>query len=218
MTASESFEVFGTTAVLIVTDAAVLGAARRIADAELVAVDLACSRFRVDSELSGLNRARGQLTTMSELLATLVAAALRAAELTDGDVDPTCAQALASAGYDRDFGEVGAGAMTPTPAAGQVAGWRSVELNPARRVIRLANAAQLDLGATAKAWAADRCAGQIAGTLGCGVLVSLGGDVAVAGPPPSDGWRVRVTDDHAGPDDAPGQTVLPAAWLPLAPR
>ncbi|HKR71387.1 MAG TPA: FAD:protein FMN transferase, partial [Streptosporangiaceae bacterium] len=32
-------------------------------------------------------------------------------------------------------------------------------------------------------------------------------DVAVAGLPPPGGWRIRVTDDHAAPADAPGQTV-----------
>jgi thiamine biosynthesis lipoprotein len=47
----------------------------------------------------------------------------------------------------------------------------------------------------------------VAARTGCGVLVSLGGDVAVAGPPPGDGWQVRVTDDHAAAADEPGQTV-----------
>ena len=39
------------------------------------------------------------------------------------------------------------------------------------------------------------------------MLVSLGGDVAVAGTPPPEGWQIRVADDHAAPPDAPGQTV-----------
>lgn len=39
------------------------------------------------------------------------------------------------------------------------------------------------------------------------MLVSLGGDIAVAGPAPDGGWRVRVTDDHAAPPGEPGQTV-----------
>jgi thiamine biosynthesis lipoprotein len=217
MTATESFPVFGTTAVLVVTDQAMLGRARAITDAELAAVDRACSRFRPDSELSLLNRAQGELTPVSELFAALIAEALRAAELTDGDVDPTCGQALVSAGYDRDFGELRAGAGGPAvvaPAgvaaagvAGPIPGWRSVHLDPVTPAVRLGSGAQLDLGSTAKAWSADHCAGQIADRLGCGVLVSLGGDVAVAGPPPGDGWRVRVTDDHAATADAPGETV-----------
>ena len=41
----------------------------------------------------------------------------------------------------------------------------------------------LDLGATAKALAADRAArARVAAATGCGVLVNLGGDIADRGP------------------------------------
>ena len=43
--------------------------------------------------------------------------------------------------------------------------------------------------------------------LGCSVLVSLGGDLALGGPAPDGGWPVRVTEDHAASFDAPGQTI-----------
>ena len=62
---------------------------------------------------------------------------------------------------------------------------------------------RLDLGATAKAWAADRSAARITSRLGCGVLVSLGGDIAVAGPAPDGGWRIRVQDVTGAPGDPP---------------
>jgi thiamine biosynthesis lipoprotein len=232
--ALDSFEVFGTTAVLIVTRPAALGRARAIADAELAAVDRACSRFRPDSELRTLNTARGELTEVSELFAMLIRQALRAAELTDGAVTPTCGRALVAAGYDRDLAAVLArgddllaeghprtpdGPQPPAELARDppapplkalprpVPSWRDVWLDPDKRLARLAHGAELDLGSTAKAWSADHCAGLIARTLDCGALVSLGGDIAVAGPPPSGGWQVRVTDDHAAPADAPGQTV-----------
>ena len=84
--AQDTFGVFGTTATLLITDAAALPAARRLADAELAAVDLACSRFRADSELSALNAAGGATTGISELFAELLDEALRAARLTDGAV------------------------------------------------------------------------------------------------------------------------------------
>lgn len=208
----DAFAVFGTTAVLLVTEAAALGAARALADTELAAVDLACSRFRPDSELTALNQADGAAVTVSPLFADLLAAALRAARLTDGDVDPTCGQALVGIGYDRDFAEVpAASAGAYGGDRGSVPGWNSVSLDPAVLRVCLGQGAQLDLGATAKAWSADRCADLIAAQLGCGILVSLGGDIAVAGQPPADGWRVRVTDDHAAGPDAPGQTVTIAA-------
>jgi thiamine biosynthesis lipoprotein len=221
----ETFRVFGTTATLLLTDATAMPAARELADAELAAVDLACSRFRADSELTKVNKAGGATTGISPLLATLIGEALRAARLTAGDVDPTCATALTALGYDRDFDEVKAQARSgsrskaasapsaPSAAsgldapAGRVPGWRKVELSTDPPQVTLAGGAQLDLGATAKAWAADRCAEVIAAQLNCAVLVSLGGDIAVAGAAPAGGWRVRVTDDHAAGPDAPGQTV-----------
>jgi FAD:protein FMN transferase len=206
----DTFKVFGTTATLLVSDAESVDDARAIADAELSAVDRACSRFRPDSELSALNESGGAVVSVSELFAQLLEAALRAARLTDGDVDPTCGQALAEIGYDRDFAEVRAAGPRP-PLAGLAArpvpGWHCLQLDGERRLAQLTNGARLDLGATGKAWAADRCADLIAAKTGSGALVSLGGDIAVAGPPPADGWRVRVTDDHAAGPDAPGQTV-----------
>jgi thiamine biosynthesis lipoprotein ApbE len=54
----------------------------------------------------------------------------------------------------------------------------------------------LDLGATAKALAADRAAARAAGVTGGGVLVSLGGDLAAFGDPPAGGWTVSISDDH----------------------
>jgi FAD:protein FMN transferase len=207
--ATERFGVFGTTAVLVVTDKAALPAARSLADAELAAIDLACSRFRPDSELSILNTSAGEPRAVSEFFAELIEHALRAAELTDGDVDPTCGRAMAAAGYDRDFDEVRAGAgRTASMTAGPVPGWTSVRLDRERRMVRLDNGAQLDLGSTAKAAAADRCAALIAAELGGGVLISLGGDIAVAGTPPDGGWQVKVTDDHAAGPEAPGQVVM----------
>src|SRR4029077_19125692 len=57
------------------------------------------------------------------------------------------------------------------------------------------------------AWAADVASRRVAEALGCGVLVSLGGDVAVAGPPPRSGWRVAVADWHGTPDAHVDATV-----------
>jgi len=204
----DTFEVFGTTAVLLVTSPQAAHRARAIADELLADIDLAGSRFRSDSELSRLNEAGGEPVEISPTFADLLAAALRAARLTGGDVDPTCGSALTAFGYDRDFADVPAAAHGKrVSTVGPVPGWRCVHLDPGTRRAWLEHGAKLDLGATAKAWAADRCAERIAGTLGCGVLVSLGGDVAVAGPPPPGGWQVRVTDDHSAPSWAAGQTV-----------
>jgi thiamine biosynthesis lipoprotein len=60
---------------------------------------------------------------------------------------------------------------------------------------------ELDLGATAKALIADRAAAAAALVSGAGVLVSIGGDIAVSGKAPSGGWTVGIADDHTTPFD-----------------
>jgi thiamine biosynthesis lipoprotein len=55
--------------------------------------------------------------------------------------------------------------------------------------------------------AADRAAALLADQLGDGVLVSLGGDVAVAGAPPVGGWAVGIAADSATPADEVDQVV-----------
>lgn len=87
------------------------------------------------------------------------------------------------------------------------AGWRTVAVDRSISTIRIPAGVRLDLGATAKAWAADRAAQAAAEATGCGVLVSLGGDIATCGEAPGSGWQIRVTDDHRSDPTAPGQTV-----------
>ena len=197
------FPAIGTTATLLVTDAAGARVAEAMLRADLSALDLACSRFRADSEIRSLQRSAGAVTTVSPLLAAALHTALRAAELTDGAVDPTVGAAMAAIGYDRDFAALPAD--RPGRPSAPAPGWWRIGWNPARREVLLPRGIALDVGATAKALAADRAAERIAATLRCGVLVSLGGDLSVAGTAPSGGWPVLVGDDHTRPDTEPAE-------------
>ncbi len=207
--ASATWEALGTTVVLRLTDPAALGAARAEVEAELEAIDRACSRFRADSELSRVNADAGRSVAVSSLLVGALEVALRAAELTGGDVDPTVGESLVLAGYDRDWRLLSGSSEEPSPAitARVRAGWRTVALDRATSSVCIPAGVRLDLGATAKAWAADRSAQAAAAASDCGVLVGLGGDIATAGAAPECGWRIRVTDDHRSDLSAPGQTV-----------
>jgi thiamine biosynthesis lipoprotein ApbE len=229
--ASASWEALGTSVDLRLTDPAALALARDGVESELDAIDRACSRFRTDSELTRLNASAGRAVVVSPLLIEALEVALRAASITNGDVDPTVGLALELAGYDRDWRLLEAPqrlrpASLRAPERGLeereraieqperaaltarlLPGWRAVRIDRARRSVRIPRGVRLDLGATAKAWAADRAAKAAAEATGCGVLVSLGGDIATCGPAPPAGWEIRVTDDHRSDPSAPGQTV-----------
>jgi thiamine biosynthesis lipoprotein ApbE len=206
---SATWEALGTTVVLALTDPFALRAARAEVELELDAIDRACSRFRADSELSLVNALAGRSMRVSALLMGALEVALRAAQLTGGDVDPTVGEALELAGYDRDWRLLSSDAEEPPPpiTARVSAGWRTVSLDRATSSVRTPTGVRLDLGATAKAWAADRSAQAAAAASDCGVLVSLGGDIATAGAAPEGGWLIRVTDDHRSDLSAEGQTV-----------
>jgi thiamine biosynthesis lipoprotein len=198
-----SFPALGTTASVVVTDDTSLGAAQALLATKLRLLDRTCSRFRPDSELARANSRAGRTIDVSPLLAELVAVALGAAQSSEGCVDPTLGSALRTAGYDRTFElvrirgswEIG----SREPGRGR---WREVKLDRDHHTLHAPAGVELDLGSTAKAWAADDAAITIAGATGAGVLVSLGGDIAIAGPGPAGGWPVRVSDDHAAPPGA----------------
>jgi thiamine biosynthesis lipoprotein len=201
--AAATWTALGTTASVHVTDPSALDDARAGVEDELAAIDLACSRFRDDSELTRVNEASGHPTPIGPLLAEAVEVALRAARLTGGMVDPTIGEALVLAGYDRDFASLRP--STRPLQAVRVPGWQAVSLDRDRGLLTIPRGVRLDLGATAKALAADRAAAAAARTCPeTGVLVNLGGDIAVAGPAPEEGWLVGVADDHR---DAPDQLL-----------
>jgi FAD:protein FMN transferase len=207
--ASVSFPALGTTAFLCVADVASLPSARKELERELAEIDASCSRFRSDSELVRLNHASGTgPVAVSDRLLEAVEVALEAAASTDGLVDPTVGRTLRLAGYDRRFVFVRLrDGLSFYHGFAAVPGARAVRIDRSRGTIALERGVELDLGATAKALAADRSARMAARACATGVLVSLGGDVAVAGDPPSGGWAVRIADDHSSPLDGPGPTV-----------
>ena len=197
MTGARGWELWSTSCRLVVTDADRLDAAGEIVDGLLADVDRACSRFRPDSELLTLARDEDGWSTVSPLLADLLGVALEAARLTEGAVDPTIANTLVDLGYDDDIRSVRERTGPVLRIVRRPAGWSSLRLEggpEGHSRLWMPAGTQLDLGATAKARAADLCAAAVADTLGTGVLVSLGGDIATAGTGPDGGWQVTVQD------------------------
>ena len=182
---------------LVVSVPTSMVAAVTILHRELDRIDAATSRFRTNSELSGLHRAAqsGLPVRVSPDLLQAITVALRAAELSGGSVDPTVGEAMCQLGYDRDFAQLADRRLGPFPEGGPVPGWLSVEVDAVRSTVTLSPGTTLDLGATAKALAADRAAQAITSQLGCAAMVSLGGDIAVAGEP-STRFDVGISDVH----------------------
>jgi len=198
------FDVWSTTATLVVTDPDSLDAALAELDDELAGIDATCSRFRSDSEINTVLAAPGRDVHLSPVLNAAITAALRVADATNDLVDPTVAAAVIAQGYDSDIAAVVARAMTDgaigtSTSAGRPApgAWR-IRHDPATAVLHVPAGVGIDLGATAKALAADRAATRIARVTGSGALVGLGGDIAVAGDAPVGGWRIAIAEDHRG--------------------
>ena len=202
-----TFRAIGTTATVVVRRPHQAERAAALLRDEIDAMDLACSRFRADSELCGLLAHAGQSVVVSARLFEALDVGCAAAARTQGAVDPTVGNALEDLGYDRDF-EAVARRVAPAPRAlGPVAGYGHIHLSAPTRTVRIPRGVRIDLGATAKALIADRAAARIGAALGGGVLVSLGGEVAVAGEPPGEGWPVGIALDSAAAVDEVHQVV-----------
>lgn len=160
-------------------------AVERLLHDEVARMDAAASRFWEDSQISAINARPGEWVEVSGYLCEVIEASLEAAELTDGLVNPCMGHFVDAAGYRawRD-GQVPAPVHKPS-APGR---WQQVEVSRDR--VRIPRDTQLDVGAVAKGWLADRLAHMAAEEFGCDILANMGGDLrcAAAGQP----WQVSV--------------------------
>jgi FAD:protein FMN transferase len=200
-TTERTFRALGTTATVVVTVRSLADVAESIMRDEVEAIDQACSRFRPDSDLAYFHACAGRAVEVSPLLFEALDVAHSVAARTHGAVDPTVGRAVEALGYDRDFDQIQSRPLRVTDL-GPAPGFRHLQLDRARRTARVPKGVRLDLGSSAKALLADRAVARIARELGSGALVSIGGDIAVAGTPPPDGWSIGIAVDSAtGPDD-----------------
>ena len=129
------------------------------------------TRFAADSELMRVNATSGPVL-VSPRFAHVVEAALAAARMTDGLVDPTLLDAIEAAGYDRDFDVLPEDGPARPGAVGR---WREVRLGG--RLLTRPDDVRLDLNGVVKSMAVDDALALI----GEG-WVSAGGDLATSRP------------------------------------
>jgi len=167
-------------------------------------IDRRLSRFDARSDLSRLNADPRTNVPAGPMLRDAVAAALRAAVLSGGLVDPTLLGGLRRAGYSDSRAQSQPAPLMPALASAPPRGparpaaaaeWRSVEVDDRAGLIRRPPDLELDLGGTVKGWAADL----LAARLGCHgrCAVDVGGDLRVDGGR-GHPWEVRVRHPLTG--------------------
>lgn len=182
--------------------------------AHVAALEARWSRFRDDSELSRINAADGAPCLVSDDTAVLVGSLRDAWVATAGRFDPTVS--VARLGYTTSFETLGSTLPGPPiggdPSAGArgagrdvaAPGCADVEVDRRLGLVRVPAGVALDPGGLGKGLAADLVVGETMRAGAAGVLVNIGGDVAVAGTPLGGGpWALSI--EHPDPGvSAPG--------------
>lgn len=184
----------GTTAHVVVD-----GAGRELVDLaveQLATLEARWSRFRNDSELSRLNTADGRPTVVHHHTTMLVERSVWSWRRTSGRFDPTVLDALEAAGYSTGFEELPE--TTPSPTGVPSPGCQCIQVDPALDLVQLPPGVRLDPGGIGKGLAADLVAVSLVDQGATGAMVSVGGDLRVAGEPPTDGWELEI-DHHVAP-------------------
>ncbi|MEX1105812.1 MAG: FAD:protein FMN transferase [Ilumatobacteraceae bacterium] len=158
------------------------------------------SRFVATSDVSRLNRAAGDdPVCVDASTVRLLEAMASGAEATDGAYDPTLLAPLVSLGYAASW-EDPAAVTSLLPGTALRSDVRRVLVDRRLGVVQLPPGAVVDAGGIGKGLAADIAVEAVlAAVPGAGAMVSIGGDVRVAGAPPdATGWVVAVADEPGG--------------------
>ncbi|NNN20801.1 MAG: FAD:protein FMN transferase [Acidimicrobiales bacterium] len=230
-----SFKAIGTSVEVLLTETSSAQYAIELVREQIEELDETASRFRYDSELMKLCSINASPSIVSPLLYELLTVAIRGCEITGGALDPTVGRALIQSGYDRDFslirdlnnqchpnhpsansGKSGKrignflnSDRSRTSSENLVPGIAALTLSSRANLVYLTPGTLLDLGATAKAYAADRASKAIVDRFGGGALVSIGGDISISGETPPGGFIVGVAErsgDVKGADESLAMT------------
>lgn len=188
----EEFRAMGTTISLLLPESqAALGT--RIVRSLFSEWEQVLSRFLPNSELSQLNAHRGTPVAVSDLLYTVLATALTAAQATQGVYDPALLDQLVRVGYDRTFDDLPAVRFDPIIPGEPGGRWRGIKVDPIRRRVTLPVGIKLDFGGIAKGMAVDAALEHLLQNGIRNALVNAGGDLAVLGhSPDAEQWPITV--------------------------
>jgi FAD:protein FMN transferase len=137
-----------------------------------------CSRFRSDSELSQLNQQVGKEVKVSGEMFSILSAAIRFYEETEGIFNPNVLSVLESHGYSKSIERIkGKELAISFPSSVATINSQPFTLNESNLSVTLLS--KIDLGGVAKGWVIDR-ATQLLERLGYG-FINVGGDIRIFG-------------------------------------
>jgi FAD:protein FMN transferase len=137
-----------------------------------------CSRFRSDSELSQLNQQVGKEVKVSGEMFSILSAAIRFYEETEGIFNPNVLSVLESHGYSKSIERIkGKELAISFPSSVATINSQPFTLNESNLSVTLLS--KIDLGGIAKGWVIDR-ATQLLERLGYG-FINVGGDIRIFG-------------------------------------
>jgi thiamine biosynthesis lipoprotein len=154
-------------------------------------LEQAWSRFRPDSELNRLHQHPGEWVRVSHDLFVALRWSQRLHDETEGRFDPTIRSTLEQWGYDTTFREIDP-STPPPPELAPSPGLRGLQLDREAQAVLLPPGMRIDLGGIGKGLAADLLSAELLSMGASGAYVCMGGDIAVAGDVPDDGWEVPL--------------------------
>lgn len=155
------------------------------------------SRFLPASDISRLNAAHGAPVAVDPSTLALLEAMVHGFIATDGAFDPTLLAPLVGLGYAASWHDPSAVTSVPAGAAprGRI---EEVAIDASASVAQLPAGTIIDAGGIGKGLAADRVVAALLADGADGAMVSIGGDLCVAGEGPADGaWLIGVADAEA---------------------
>jgi thiamine biosynthesis lipoprotein len=188
--ATGTFRAMGSDAVVVIDGpGALLDTARR----RVVELENLWSRFLAESDVSEMNRTSDWVHISDETL-TLIDRSIDAWELTSGAFDPTILSSLVAHGYaESKTGPAGRTLLSRPPKRGPAPGPAGIEIDRTGSRVRLGEGVTFDPGGIGKGLAADLVASEAVASGASAAIVSIGGDVRIAGSAPLD-WVIAVED------------------------
>jgi thiamine biosynthesis lipoprotein len=189
-----------------------------IAQAFLLDAAVRWSRFREDSELSFINRNKGQWIHVDELSFQLLQAAWEAFQATSGIFNPFLGEVMRRTGYNRTFSLLPQQDSAKQPAILRPQpgprwdgpdGPRYLQFDNTAQRILLAPEAELDLGGIAKGWIAQYTAEYLMRNGLSSGLIDAGGDIILWGEEPEQKvWGIEVAHPYQSAEK------IAELWLP----